>query len=254
MSWSEGCGVTGLEIKDGDTMQTVVLTPDNRQSTGPAAAFGALRTCAVTLKYDGDGDGRHFPPEDGEVRWRRALFYAMANVTDQDPTSEILVDNGKLNSGDKLWFGGGESTQFLGDVKAAEHKDKLRVGKLADAAVKDMRRAMLEYCGTDQIEARPREARQVFRELHAKYAYKSGMPDYSGFIASAVESRHTLDWFLKAYHESFVLLHGMYEVRRPLTPTYRVGPTEGGHEAVGELARFVRRKAMHAGFGNVGDV
>jgi hypothetical protein len=242
MNWSEACVLTGLEIKKGDTAYILAVSSDHRTETGPANTY-APRTLPLPGLYDGNSD--LVINRDGvHNQFLAKMFYAQVERRDNGSS---LVDRDVIRSTEGLTLLSEQGLKFLPDLPH-NNESMGTLGASLKARVDALRDVLKPFVGDEerQQEADLHAARVVWRNFDFS-ADPAGMPEYYGQLSLAVQSKANLDWFLECYANSYLLHWGLYEVSKAYARAKQVGPTEGGHKAVGELARFVRRKAIAAG-------
>jgi hypothetical protein len=238
--WSESCGVTGLEIRPGDGVLMFLLDPNYATEDGPTKYYG-FACGPLRGTYTGQG-AVEVTMEDGTDKLRAEIMRRMAGVG--MPRDFIL---GPHNLSHGVWLVGQQTFEFLPDLPLQDPDEADSVRELADGRLKQIREAVLPFVGSEGAGRQP-DPSAAYTAWGGLGIDVPGACSFSYRMDEFAENEERAEALIRADWEVFVARRSMYECRRMLVPSMGIGLEEGGYKAVSELARYTRRKAIHAGF------
>lgn len=245
--WSESCGFTGLEIKNGAKARLMLLYNENAANRGPCAQFGVV-TLPLPVIYDGQGGGVVDMSSAADV----AAYELWCNQSGTDYRSDGHVFPSRIDSDYGVWFICEEAYQFLGELPCQDPERGETVGDRVKAYDKVMRELIKPFIAseTSDQEADHTNAYGVWIDLRNNHEEcVQGWYD--------VEDNLDDEWYngdarteavFQSENDRLAVSLALRETRRVLVPSVNAGLQYEGHKAVSELARFTRRKAIAAGF------
>lgn len=235
--WAATCGISGLRIAPGEAVRLVVLDDDYTELTGPCFC-GSPVTHPVEAVYLGEGKvALSGGLESAEVD----LFVEYSGIEYLRPENRgYMTDNDR---GDRYAYLISEKI-WSGLESLTDDEQDTTLGKRADERYKSMLRDMLPYTASETHDREHDEGMQNtlwsnYRSDHREY------PELYASLESMGASEQDLALLLRAERDSYLLWLVNITTGRPLVPSMRLS-FASNDAVVSDLARLVRRKAMHS--------
>lgn len=267
-SWSESCGVSGLEISEQDDAYVCLLVPNSHQAFG-AADLWKPATTFIRGSYDDYGILR--VSDDPSVI---KVFNEQSGLTliNDDGFDRDILENCTVKGAERFWIHSGVF-DFLPDIKqdfgyhysrtGAEHKS-IKVKDIAESATLTLADIKTVYhkqkkiyderqLSLSQAESTSPETQEIIMEsalLLMEHSFYNVIGDrendtnYLRWFQLAVPRGDDPTPLLEAYRRNFVVAYALGELRKKFVPSERTGPQHGG---AGALAFFSANIALLAG-------
>lgn len=239
MSDTETCAITGLPFVEGTAVRMVLINDDYAQGTGARAMWG-LASPPLEVVFLGDEE---FAVQRGEAEQelRYEIFRVMAGVDDYDVLKPRYVGS------HRMWLLSEAAFKFLPTLASMEEEHET-LEKEAAAYYECMREACKDYVANEVSGAEENPGGAEDAWMDADENYNEGNVDLSRGVRYFVGDNTRFKGYLQATSDMLMLHKAMAAIRRKFYPTLDMGEPAGTHEQISELARFVRRKAIAAGF------
>lgn len=245
--WSESCGFTGLEIKQGDKARLVLLYDENCTNRGPCAQYG-VTSPVLPVIYDGQGGGvvNLESPED------EAMYSLWCAVSGSSYYDDGHVTRNRVDSDYGFWFISEEAYEFLGELPCQNPERGETVSERVKTYDKVMRESIKPYTASEVSDQEADHTNAYGVWMNLRNNHEENVGGWYDIEDSLDDSWYEADARTEAAFQSecdrLALSLALRETRRVLVPSVNAGLQYEGHKAVGELARFTRRKAIAAGF------
>lgn len=244
--WSESCGFTGLEIREGEKARVMLLDPDYCETNSPCGCYGIVSPPLAVI-YDGKGGG-YAPLSTPDELAAYQMFCNMTNARERD---DGWVTNATVRSDHFIWFMTEDTFKFLPDLPCQDTTRGETLGQRLHAYDKLVREAITPYTASEvsDREANSSDADDEWETVRENEEECPGLQMINRNTGdSFYEGDALTEALFQAEHDTRLVWHAMRETRRMFVPSTQVGLQYEGHKAVSELARFTRRKAIAAGF------
>ena len=249
-SWSENCGLSGMEIGCGEEAYVGLLGAPKYSGHGAAGLY-VPRSTFIRGTYDDYG---YLLLDDDPA--------VLAVFNDQ---TGLKLENGEQFSLDhldgieasRLWLHG-KTMDFLstiepefpyvGGIGPDGKYESIKVASIGESAAHHLANIRVALAELEEQRKRfteielPTELAFAFRVSRLYDLFNSevgGRIGYRTAFAEAITAGKSVDGLIEAYRRGFVVEYGFGELRRQMVPSESVGPQHGGHVASLQFAKFL---------------
>lgn len=245
-SWSETCGLSGMEIGCGERAYVCLVRATEYNLYGAVDLY-VPQTTFIRGTYDDYG---HLMIDDDPGVL--AVFNAQANMSLKlgDHFSPDAIENSDM---ERVWIHE-KAMDFLSTITpefpyygrmVADKYESVKIGSISEAVELRKANVLGVFEDAKQYVNRADEValvRQLIAEMRLREAFGGetcGRVQYTELVTECLRSNQSIDAILEASLRNWIVEYGYSELRRKIVPSERCGPQHGGEVASLQFANFL---------------